>query len=148
VINGLSVGASVAAAAGLLTVITLILMEFYVQPRFFARQRFNSLFLVLVVIMMAQVAGIIGIIIAPVLAVALQIGFQHLVNSRDSRLQTEQVNEEFMQLQASLENIQKRLRVQREEVAPEMVNLLERLDGLMEKTTDYLQSGSLRNPGP
>ena len=148
VINGLSVGAGVAAAAGLLTVITLILMEFYVQPRFFARQRFNSLFLVLVVIMMAQVAGIIGIIIAPVLAVALQIGFQHLVNSRDSRLQTEQVNEEFMQLQASLENIQKRLRVQREEVAPEMVNLLERLDVLMEKTTAYLQSGSLRNPGP
>lgn len=137
---GLSMNAGIALAAGGLTVITLILMELYIQPRFFARQRFNSLLLVLVVIMMAQVSGIIGLIIAPVIVVALQIGFQHLMAERETRLHAEQVNEEFVQLHASLENIQDRLRTQEQDIAPEMLNLLERLQVLMDKTTEYLQT--------
>jgi len=137
---GLSINAGIALAAGGLTVITLILMELYIQPRFFARQRFNSLLLVLVVIMMAQVSGIIGLIIAPVIVVALQIGFQHLLAERETRLHAEQVNEEFIQLHASLENIQDRLRTQEQDIAPEMLNLLERLQVLMDKTTEYLQT--------
>lgn len=139
---GFSINVGIALAAGGFTIITLILMELYIQPRFFARQRFNSLLLVLVVIMMAQVAGIIGLVIAPVIVVALQIGIQYLLAERETRLHAELVNEEFVQLHASLEDIQNRLRLQNQESAPEMLSLLERLQGLMDQTTDYLQTRS------
>lgn len=139
---GFSINVGIALAAGGFTIITLILMELYIQPRFFARQRINSLLLVLVVIMMAQVAGIIGLVIAPVIVVALQIGIQYLLAERETRLHAELVNEEFVQLHASLEDIQNRLRLQNQESAPEMLSLLERLQGLMDQTTDYLQTRS------
>lgn len=142
IVVGFSINVGIALAAGGFTIITLILMELYIQPRFFARQRFNSLLLVLVVIMMAQVAGIIGLVIAPVIVVALQIGIQYLLAERETRLHAELVNEEFVQLHASLEDIQNRLRLQNQESAPEMLSLLERLQGLMDQTTDYLQTRS------
>ena len=143
---GLTVSPGIALGAGLLTMATLAMMELTIQPRFFARQRFNSLLLVLAVIMMAQVSGILGVILAPVLVAALQIGFQHLMAAREIELHAEQVGEEFAQLKASLENLQERLRAQDQEATPEVLSLMERMEGLVVKTTQYLQSTSYLKP--
>lgn len=137
---GLTVSPGIAIAAGLLTALTLALMELYVQPRFFARQRFNSLFLVLLVIMLAQVSGLIGLIVAPVLAAALQIAFQHFVASREVELHVEKVSEEITELRTILDGIEHRLLNQEQAASPEMLSLMQRLHGLLQKTTQYLQS--------
>ena len=137
---GLSASPAVAVTAGLLTAATLLLMEVVVQPRFFLRQRSNSLFLALMVIMLAQVSGIIGLVLAPVLVAAIQIAFQHFTAQREIKLRSDQVNVEFAELRASLESIQTRLLVKDQEYSPELNNLVERLQALADKTTQYLQT--------
>ena len=109
ILVGLSVSPLVAVGAGMLTVAALASMEVFVQPFFFNRQRFNSLFLVLVVIILAQAFGLLGLILAPALAAALQIGYQHMIARRESELRAEQVSEEICRLQSSLEELQQRI---------------------------------------
>ena len=138
ILVGLSVSPLVALGAGMLTVATLALMEVFVQPFFFNRQRFNSLFLVLVVIILTQAFGLLGLILAPALAAALEIGYQHLSVRRESELRAEQISEEISQMQASLETLQQRLQSPDSNSAPEMVNLTERLQALMDKTIAYM----------
>lgn len=139
---GLSVSPGIAILSGVLTALILALMELYVQPRFFARQRLNSLFLVLIVIMLAQVGGLIGLIVAPVLAAALQIAFQHFLASREVELRVEKVNEEITELRDILDRLEERLLNQEHEASPEISNLMERLHTLLQKTTEYLHSTS------
>jgi putative permease len=138
VVVGMSVSLPVALSAGVLTVAILALMERFVQPHFFARQRYNSLFLVLVVIIMTQAFGLFGLILAPALAAALEIGFKHLISSRERELHTEQVSEEIRQLQSSMQALQQRLQVQDSSVTPELENLTQRLQALLDKTTRYM----------
>ncbi len=137
---GLSASPAIAVTAGLFTAATLLLMEVVVQPRFFLRQRFNSLFLALMVIMLAQVSGIIGLVLAPVLVAAIQISFQHFTAQREIELRSDQVNVEFAELRASLESLQTRLQVKGQENSPELNSLVERLQALLKKTTHYLQT--------
>ncbi len=138
ILSGLTVSPLVAAGAGLLTVAALVLMELFVQPRFFSRQRYNSLLLVLVVIILTQAFGLIGLILAPALAVALQIGFGNILIRREKQLKNEHVSEEINQLQACLQDLQERVQSPDLTAAPELLNLIERLQSLMEKTTGYL----------
>ncbi|HWQ84454.1 MAG TPA: AI-2E family transporter [Anaerolineales bacterium] len=140
ILIGLTASPQVAILASLLTVAVLILMEWFVQPRFFSRQRFNSLLLVLAVIMLAQVAGIIGVVLAPVLVAALQISFQHFTATREVELRADQFSEEFAQLQASLAQLQERLRSQDGDPSPELNSLMERMQTLLDKTTLFLES--------
>jgi putative permease len=148
ILVGLSISPLVALGAGMLTVATLALMEVFIQPLFFSRQRFNSLFLVLVVIILTQAYGLLGLILAPALAAALEIGYQHLSVRRESELRAEQVSEEISQLQSSLQNLQQRLQSPDASTTPEMVNLTERLGVLMDKTVDYLAESGEKFPPP
>lgn len=147
ILFGLTVSPGVALAAGLLTTLVLAVMEMYVQPRFYQRQRFNSLLLVMVVIILTQAFGLLGLVVAPVLAAALQIGFQHLALKRERELRLELVGEEIGQLQASLLHIRQRVGSLETGAAPELVSLTERLQELVDKTTGYLvESGEIALP--
>ena len=147
ILLGLTISPGVALAAGVLTVLVLAVMEMYVQPRFYSRQRFNSLFLVMVVIILTQAFGLLGLIVAPVLAAVLQIGFQHLALRRERDLRLELVSEEINQLQSSLLHVRQRIGSLESGAAPELVNLTERLMELVDKTTDYLvESGEVPLP--
>lgn len=142
IVVGLTASPAIAVTAGLLTVATLLMMEVVIQPRFFLRQRFNSLLLALVVIMLAQVSGIIGLVLAPVLVAALQFGFQYFSTQREIEITSNQVNDEFAELRASLESVQTRLQAEGPEYSPELNSLVERLQSLLEKTTQYLRTRS------
>jgi predicted PurR-regulated permease PerM len=67
----------------------LIFLKMVVEPRFIRRQRYNSLSIILFVIAMAQVFGIIGVLLAPVLAVSIQILFQQLYPAFSKRISEE-----------------------------------------------------------
>ena len=52
------------------------------EPRLFNRRRYNSLFIVLAVIGLAETFGILGLLLGPMLAVAIQATLEHLERER------------------------------------------------------------------
>jgi hypothetical protein len=53
-------------------------MEIAIEPRFFPHPPYSSVLLVLIALAMAEVFGLIGLILAPLLAATIQISFRHL----------------------------------------------------------------------
>ena len=85
VIPALWVGLSSSLALGLLaaafTIGVLCFLEFVVEPRLFNRRRFSSLLVVIVVLVLVDEYGLIGILLAPPLAAAIQILAGQLMRS-------------------------------------------------------------------
>ena len=127
-------GLQVAILALVITAAVLAFLEFVVEPRFFRRDRFSGLLIVLVVLLMVEAYGLVGFVIAPPLAVALQILGSHLI--------------QYMQRPPStmpqIDALEERLNVAyaayngRQEMgdppAPEIGSLLGRLENLVEQT--------------
>ncbi len=119
-----------------LTTAVLVFLEFVVEPRFFQRNRFSGLLIAIMVLIMVEAYGLIGFVIAPPLAVALQIFAGHVM-----RIMQRQPEDAL-----ALTALEKRLDVayatyngQREmggEPAPELGSLLQRLESLVEQTRD------------
>ncbi|HLO17188.1 MAG TPA: hypothetical protein VK206_20310, partial [Anaerolineales bacterium] len=97
--------------------------------------KYSSLLLVLFVIALAEAFGFIGVILAPPLAVAVQIMFQHLYQiatptfSTEAADQVASIRERLFQLKRRIQNPMNR----------ETIRLLGRLNQLVKRTTDYLQ---------
>jgi predicted PurR-regulated permease PerM len=72
-IVGLAISPDLAALAAIYTLMVLFVMEVVVEPRFFPRPQYSSLLLVLVVISLAITFGLVGVLLAPPLAAAIQI---------------------------------------------------------------------------
>ena len=70
------------AAAAALTVLVFTLLESAVEPRLFNRRRYNSLFIVLAVIALAESFGILGLLLGPMAAVAIQAAVEHIERQR------------------------------------------------------------------
>lgn len=72
---GLASNGGLTAAVGALVVTTAVLafLEFVVEPRLFRRSQFSGVLIVVVILMMVDAYGLIGFLIAPPLAVALQV---------------------------------------------------------------------------
>jgi len=66
------------AAAALFTVAVFMILEFGVEPRLFNRRRYNSLFIVLAVMALAETFGILGLLLGPLAAVAVQAAVEHI----------------------------------------------------------------------
>lgn len=127
-------GLQVAIMALVITAAVLAFLEFVVEPRFFKRDKFSGLLIVLVVLLMVEAYGLVGFVIAPPLAVMLQILGSHLI--------------QYMQRPPStmpqIDALEERLTVayaaynDRQEMgdppAPEIGSLLGRLENLVEQT--------------
>ena len=69
-------------AAAFFTVLVFVILEFVVEPRMFNRRRYNSLFIVLAVIALAETFGILGLLLGPMVAVAIQATLEHVERER------------------------------------------------------------------
>lgn len=79
ILVGLGVSIQMGLIAGMYTAVILILMEMVIEPRFFRREHFSSVLLVLVLVALAKQFGMIGLILAPLLAAAIQITGRYLL---------------------------------------------------------------------
>ncbi len=66
------------AMAALFTILVFAILETCLEPRLFNRRRYNSLFIVLAVIALAETCGILGLLLGPMVAVATQAALEHL----------------------------------------------------------------------
>ena len=130
---GIGVSSTVGVLATLYTIGILLLLELVIEPRFFPRHKYGSLVIVLFVIALAETFGFIGVILAPPLAVAVQILFQHLYPVPEST--ASEVSEEVTDIRTRLLELRRRVQASRRR---ESIRLVERLQHLMRRTTDYI----------
>lgn len=131
---GLSMSPLVAILTLAFTILILSLLEFVVEPRLFNRRNFSSLLVVIVVLVLADEYGLIGILIAPPIAAVVQILIGELIRAvRQAPLA--QVTQPVSILQERLESVQSTLAAQTEPTAPEITNLVDRLTQLIFRAT-------------
>jgi predicted PurR-regulated permease PerM len=79
IVVGSSLGWWASLAAAAYTLAILIMLEMTLGTRIFSRQRYSSLLLVIVISALASSFGFLGAVLAPMLAVAIQILFNNLL---------------------------------------------------------------------
>ena len=132
---GIGVSSTVGILATLYTIAILLILKLVIEPRFFLRSRYSSLLIVLFLIALAQTFGFIGVILAPPLAVAVQILFQHLYTiatptfSSETADQVGDIKERLLLLKRRLQNSRNR----------ESMRLADRLHRLVNRAADQLQ---------
>ena len=66
-------GMPMAVAALVVTIVVLAFLEFIVEPRLFRRNQFSGVLIIIVIMMLVNAYGLVGFLIAPPLAVAVQV---------------------------------------------------------------------------
>ena len=139
VLPALFIGIGISSTVGILatayTIGILLFLKLVIEPRFFPRNKYSSLLVVLFVIALAETFGFIGVVLAPPLAVAVQILFQHLYPFPETTIANE-ASEEVVDIRRRLLEIRRRMQDSRKR---ESMRLVERLQRLLRRTTDYLQ---------
>jgi putative permease len=127
---GMSSGWLVATTAVLYTLAILLLLERVIEPRLFRRRRYSTILVILTLVIMAQVLGIVGLIIAPTVAAALQILGTTLLAIREGRGHTPI---EIAVLEERLHHIRDNYIQQDRSIPPEIENMISRLQRLIEQ---------------
>jgi len=139
VLPALFIGIGISSTVGILatayTIGILLFLKLVIEPRFFPRNKYSSLLVVLFVIALAETFGFIGVVLAPPLAVAVQILFQHLYPFPETTIANE-ASEEVVDIRRRLLEIRRRMQDSRKR---ESMRFVERLQRLLRRTTDYLQ---------
>lgn len=139
VLPALLIGIGVSSTVGLLatvyTIAVLLILKLVIEPRFFLRSRYSGLLIVLFVIALAEAFGFIGVILAPPLAVAVQILFQHLYPLAGPTFSSE-MSEQVLDIKERLLQLKRRLQTSRNR---ESIRLADRLHRLLDQAADQLQ---------
>jgi putative permease len=125
----------VGLSATIYTIGILLLLKMVIEPRYFHRQRYSSLLIVIFVIILAESFGVIGVILAPLLAVTIQILFQQLYPTPPQRYSRETL-EKVMKLRKRLAGVRRDIQGSRSRQTALVVN---RLNYLVKQITDHIQ---------
>ncbi|CAG0935766.1 hypothetical protein TFLX_04616 [Thermoflexales bacterium] len=126
----LSPGLALGAVAYSLAILSFL--ELVVEPRFFNRRRFSSLLVVIVMLVLVDEYGLIGLLLAPPLAGVLQIVANQVIRSASSAATPPPINQ-LEVLQTRLTSFQDRLAQRAEAPSPELLNITARLTHLVER---------------
>jgi putative permease len=127
---GISSGWLVASIAVLYTVFVLLLLERVIEPRLFRQRRYSTFLVILTLVIMAQVLGIVGLIIAPTVAAALQILSTGFLTMREKQVHTPI---EIATLEDRLHQIRNNYVQQDQPIPPEIENMISRLQRLIQQ---------------
>lgn len=141
---GLASSSTLAIAAALYTLAIFLILELVVEPHFFESQRFSTLLLVLGMITLATDFGLIGLIMAPPLMVAIQLFFRQFV--RQSVPVAVSNTLQIADLQERLAAVYELTSDVAEPLPPETMSMLDRLTHLIEKAEQELPEEPPRQP--
>ena len=139
---GLLTGAELSLFTVLYTLVVLIALQVWVEPRLFKRQWHNPILTLVILLAMADAFGLLGIILAPLLSVVCQILWKLLASDRLAPETVVQVSD--------LKERQARLLLVIAEMEgsppPLVVSSMARLSELIEKAEPLLQSALPHEP--
>jgi len=110
----------------------LFFLEFYIEPRFIHHRQYSSLLTILLIIALIEPFGLLGLIVAPPLAAAIQLIFRYNLASRPTSENLQQA-EQISRLRARSIMIRQLAAQNPEEIGPQTRSLIERLDTLIER---------------
>ncbi len=120
-------------AAALYTIVVFLLMEYVVEPRIYRRDHYSSILVILVMLAMLYALGLLGLLIAPPIALVIQVIMDELFLPSAATMQRA---EKAQQQEESLSRIRRRIRTlqetlsQNENPSPRLKNLSQRLETL------------------
>jgi hypothetical protein len=139
---GVLTGAEFSIFTILYTLIVLVALQVWVEPRLFRRKWNNPLLTLIILLALADAFGLLGIILAPPLSVACQILWNLLASDRlapDAALQVSDFKERQARLRLAIEEMEG-------PPPPLVLSSMERLAGLLEKAEPILQTALPHEP--
>ena len=140
VLVGWAAGPLMALLAVVYTLLVFVLLEFGVEPRLYNRRQYNPLLIALMVLALGEEFGVAGVLMAPPLAAALQILGSHLLQPA-STPSAQPVESQVTVLEERLASVRQLLAQSTEAPAPQLVNMLDRLEALVEKANVEVKAG-------
>jgi len=133
---GLLTSAQLGLSTALYTLVVLIALEVWVEPRLFKVKWDNPILTLVILLAMADAFGLLGVIVAPALAVVCQIIWHLLVTDRpesEPAVHVSDLKEQQVRLQASIKEMEG-------PPPPLVVSSMERLTELIEKAEPLLHT--------
>ncbi len=124
------------------TVMVVIVLRAWIKPRLYKRKWDNPVLTLIILLVLADVFGIIGIVVAPPLSVVCQILWSRLVSNRlvsGTATHVSDIKERQARLQAAIGKMQ-------EPPPPLVISSMERLTHLIEKAEPILQAALPAEP--
>jgi predicted PurR-regulated permease PerM len=127
-----SSGLTTTAPAVAFTIVLMLVLEIVVEPRVFNRKRYNALLIAVVAVAMAEIVGLVGLVLGPPLAAIVQILSWHWLRHRVS----DAAEDGVPSLTAIRQKLQRlRARVERlERPSQELMSFVDRLTDLTHET--------------
>jgi predicted PurR-regulated permease PerM len=137
-------GGSFAAAvmAAFYTLFVFLVLRWFIDPRFFDRQRFNGLLLVLVLIAFVDAFGLLGLIIAPAVAIAIHELYRNILQERAPAVEGKTVPQ-LDDLQERLAKLEAMAAQEEPEASPEVASMIQRLKQLIEEACQVAETDEL-----
>jgi predicted PurR-regulated permease PerM len=135
-----SAGSLMALLAVLYTLLVFVLLELLVEPRLYNRRQYNSLLIVLVMLALGEEFGLVGVLMAPPLAAALQILGTHLLAPASTTAE-KPMDEQFTVLRERLASVRTLLEQSAGGATPQVASMVDRLEALLDKA-----SGAVEQP--
>jgi putative permease len=135
-----SAGPLIALLAVLYTILVFVLLELLVEPRLYNRRQYNSLLIVLVMLALGEEFGLVGVLMAPPLAAALQILGTHLLTPASTATE-KPMDEQFTVLRERLASVRTLLDQSADKPTPQVASMVDRLEALLDKA-----SGAVEQP--
>jgi putative permease len=132
-VAGLVTDPTVAVVAAGYTAVVMIGLEAVVAPRLLRSRRYSSLLLTVLVLALADAYGVVGIVVAPALAAAIQIFFEKRLASARTPLSPRPSTAE---LGERLERLDRLMAAPGLATAPALVSVVERLTALIAATEE------------
>jgi predicted PurR-regulated permease PerM len=121
--------------AAVFTIVSFIAIQILVEERLLRlRRNFSYLLVALLMIPLADVYGFFGLLAAPPLAVSMESLAGALFDSRRQQSLSGDRKTRLEELSRRLHDIQEKTSASDEGLAPELSNLVERLDTLLDRT--------------
>ncbi len=127
-------GPIMALAAAIYSVAIFFLMEFVIEPRLYDRSKYGAILVILVMMAMVDVLGIIGLLLAPPLALTIQIIIDEMLSAPAtpaptvSAITLQELEEQLAQVRTAVS--------QTETNSPRVENMVERLEQLLRETQE------------
>jgi predicted PurR-regulated permease PerM len=134
----MSGGLGGAIAALVFTLIVLLVVDLLIAPRLFTHKRYSSLLLMVLIVTLTESFGLIGAVLAPPLAVSIQIFLGNMARLyQPSHITVSEV--EISNLEKRVSEVRESMADSPEPLPPEVSSLAERLEQLLGKTHQYIQ---------
>ncbi|HSM55518.1 MAG TPA: AI-2E family transporter [Candidatus Sulfomarinibacteraceae bacterium] len=133
---GLLTSVPLSLFTALYTLLVMILLRWWLEPRLSNRRRYNPILTVVILIALADAYGLLGIIIAPPLSAACQILWGHLVSHRAAAGPPDLIAD----LKARQARLWTTIQAMDEAPPPLVISSMERLATLIEEAEPVLEA--------